>query len=49
MYQQPMVPDHGTQYEENKSNYYGGMHLDGHSNKHPDRHVDRHTDEQLTD
>ena len=24
-----MVPDHGTQYEENPSSHHGGMHVDG--------------------
>ena len=27
-YQWPMVPDHGTQYEENPSSHHGGMHED---------------------
>ena len=25
MHQQPMVPDHGTQYEENQSSHHGGI------------------------
>ena len=29
MHQQPMVPDHGTQYEENPSSHHGGMHEEG--------------------
>ena len=28
MHQQPMVPDHGTQYKENPFSYHGGMHKD---------------------
>ena len=30
MHQRLMVPDHGTQYEENPSSHHGGMHEDGH-------------------
>ena len=32
MHQRPMVSDHGTQYEENPSSQYGGMHEDGQMN-----------------
>ena len=28
VHQQPVVPDHGTQYEENSFSHYGGMHED---------------------
>ena len=31
MHQQPMVPDHGTQYEENLASHHGWMHKDGHT------------------
>ena len=27
--QQPIIPDHGTKYEENSSSHHGGMHEDG--------------------
>ena len=36
MYQWPMVPDQGTQYEENPSSHHRGMRED----KHPDRQTD---------
>ena len=29
VHQQPMVPDHGTQCEENPSSHHGGMREDG--------------------
>ena len=29
VHQQPMVPDHGTQYEGNPSSHHGGKHKDG--------------------
>ena len=29
MHQWPIVPDHGTQYEENPASHNGGMHEDG--------------------
>ena len=34
MHQQPMVPDHGTQYKENPSSKHGGMHKDGLTDRH---------------
>ena len=37
MHQRTMVPDHGTEYEENPSSYHGGMHKDG----HPDWQTDQ--------
>ena len=33
MYQQSMVADQGTQYEENPSSNHGGMHEDGLTNR----------------
>ena len=36
MHQQPMVPDHGTQYEESPSSHHRGMH----ENRHPDGQTD---------
>ena len=33
VHQQPMVPDHGTKYEENPANYHGGMCEDGHKDR----------------
>ena len=32
MHQQPMIPDHGTQYEENPASHHGRMNKD----RHPD-------------
>ena len=40
MHQWPMVPDHGTQYEESLSSHYRGMCKDG----YPDGLVDRRMD-----
>ena len=40
MHQRPIVPAHGTQYEEYTSNHHGGMHEDGQT----DRWVDAKTD-----
>ena len=37
MYQRPVVPDHGTQYEESPSIHHGGMCED----RHPDGRLDR--------
>ena len=43
MHQWPMVPDHGTQYEENRFSHHGGMHNNG----HPDGWMARLTDRSI--
>ena len=37
MHQQHMVPDYGTQNEENPSSHHGGMRKDGQSDRRTDR------------
>ena len=41
LHQQPMVPDHGTQYEENTFRHHGEIHEDGHSDEQMNRHMVR--------
>ena len=42
MHKRPMVPDHGTQYEENPYSHHGGMHEDGKTDRQTDSQTARH-------